>query len=80
MFTSFELRGLLMTHLKWDNMLDNKYKSEILQSVCCPRLSGASKGILCAAYFGQYFRISRIIDYYLNLIYINYFLFWMFCF
>ena len=33
----------------------------------------------CAAYFGQYFRISRIIDfldfysdYYLNLIYINY--------
>ena len=34
----------------------------------------------CAAYFGQYFRISRIIDfldfiysdYYLNLIYMNY--------
>ena len=41
------------------------------------RLSGASKRILCAAYFGQYFRISRIIDYldndyYLNLTCINY--------
>ena len=31
---------------------------EIVQSVCWPRLAGASKGILCTAYFGQYFWIS----------------------
>ena len=33
------------------------------ESVCWPGLSGASKGIWCAAYFGQYFRIIRIIDF-----------------
>ena len=27
------------------------------------KIVGASTGILCAAYFGYYFRISRIIDF-----------------